>query len=110
MELKGFDTSDIRTIVTVFCVDDGLVAARDPKVPQDSFDILTKLFDRVSLQINTTKAGAMVSLPGRIRTRQSPSRNLGDKHADRRRHSDEEPDGISTERQTGRWADRQTGE
>ena len=67
MELKGFDTADIRTIVAVFYADDGLIAARDPKTLQTAFDLLTGLFDRVGLETNTTKTEVMVFLPGRIR-------------------------------------------
>ena len=68
MELKGHDTADIRTIVAVFYADDGLIAARDPKILQSAFDLLTDLFDRVGLETNTTKTEVMVFLPGRIRT------------------------------------------
>merc|ERR1711966_467005 len=68
MELAGFSTKDIRTIVAVFYADDGLVAAREPKVLQDSFDILISLFERVGLETNETKTETMVFLPGRIRT------------------------------------------
>ena len=55
MELTGFNATDIRTIISVFYADDGLVAARDPKVLQDSFDILISLFERVGLETNETK-------------------------------------------------------
>ena len=68
MELLGIDAADIRTIVAVFYADDGLVAAREPKVLQDSFDILVGLFERVGLATNTTKTEMMIFLPGRIRT------------------------------------------
>ena len=68
MELAGFNATDIRTIVAVFYADDGLVAAREPKVLQDSFDILISLFERVGLETNTTKTEMMVFLPGRTRT------------------------------------------
>ena len=49
MELAGFNAIDIRAIVAVFYADDGLVVAREPKVLQDSFDILISLFERVGL-------------------------------------------------------------
>ena len=68
MELAGFNATDIRTIAAVFYADDGLVAARDPKVLQDSFGILISIFERVRLETNTTKTEIMVFLPGRIRT------------------------------------------
>ena len=68
MELAGFNTSDIRTIAAVFYADDGLVAARNPKVLQNSFDILISLFERVGLETNTTKTEMMVFLPGQIQT------------------------------------------
>ena len=55
IELAGFDDSDIRAIVTVFYADDGLLAARNPEVSQDSFDMLISLFERVLLEANTTK-------------------------------------------------------
>ena len=68
MELEGFDTANIRTIVAVFYADDGLIAARDPKTLQTAFDLLTGLFDRVGLETNTAKTEVMVFLPGRIRS------------------------------------------
>ena len=52
----------------MFYADDRLLAARDLKVLQDSFDILISLFERVGLETNTTKTEMMVFLPGRIRT------------------------------------------
>ena len=68
MEQAGFNAADIRVIAAVFYADDGLIAARDPTLLQDAFNLLTALFDRVGLETNDTKTEAMVFLPGRIRT------------------------------------------
>ena len=68
MELEGFNTADIWTIVTVFYADDDLIAARDPSTLQTAFNLLTGLFDCVGLETNTTKIESMVFFPGSIRT------------------------------------------
>ena len=67
MEAAGFDATGIRTITVVFYADGGLVAARDLKTLQISFDILVSLFERVGLATNTTKTEVMVFLLGWIR-------------------------------------------
>lgn len=67
MKVGGINTTDIRIIVVVFYANDRLVAAQDPKIPQNAFNILTELFDWVDLRANTTKTKVMVFLPGRIR-------------------------------------------
>ena len=59
---------DVRRLMACFYEDDGLIVARDPEDLQVAFDVLTGLFDQVSLRTNTTKTEAMVFLPGRIRT------------------------------------------
>ena len=68
MEAAGFDATDIWVITAVFYADDGLIAARNATLLQDSFDLLIDLFDRVGLATNKTKTEVMVFLPGRICT------------------------------------------
>jgi hypothetical protein len=50
-----------------FFVDDGLVSARCPVWLQSSFDILTQLFERISLLANADKTKVMICMPGKIR-------------------------------------------
>ena len=64
----GMGLEDVRRLMVCFYADDGLLIARMPKDLQIAFDVLTGLFDRVGLRTNTTKAEAMVFLPGKIRT------------------------------------------
>ena len=68
MEASGFGTANIRDIAAVFSADDGLISARDPTLLQGVFDLLTALFDRVSLETNNSKTKVMVFLLGRICT------------------------------------------
>ena len=68
MEATGFDTVDIRVSAAVFYVDDRLIAAWDPTLLQDAFNLLINLFGRVGLETNNSKAEVMVFLPGKIHT------------------------------------------
>ena len=62
----GFE--DVRQLLACFYADDALVVARNPEHLQITCGVLITLFDQVGLETNTTKAEAMVFLPGRIRT------------------------------------------
>ncbi len=57
----------VAEILVAFYIDDGLIASRDPVWPQESFDILVGLFDRIGLFTNAAKTKVMVCIPGRIR-------------------------------------------
>ena len=59
---------EIRRLLAVFYVDDGVLASTDPTFLQTSFEKLVDLFERVGLRTNTTKTEAMTFLPGKIRT------------------------------------------
>ena len=50
-------------LAAYFYAGDGLVAPTQPEILQRSFDVLTRLFDRVSLQTNMTKTVGMVCQP-----------------------------------------------
>ena len=58
----------IRTMLTCFYADDGLVACCDPDLLQRALDVFMALFDRVGLRTNTKKTECMTFLPGKIRT------------------------------------------
>jgi hypothetical protein len=49
-----------------FFVDDGLVSTRCPVWLQSSFDILTQLFERISLLVNADKTKVMICVPEKI--------------------------------------------
>ncbi len=50
-----------------YFVDDRLVSARCPVWLQSSFDILTRLFERIGLLANANKTKVMICMPGKIR-------------------------------------------
>ena len=53
-------------ILVAFYVDDRIIASHDPVLLQESFDILIRLFERISLFMNAAKTKAMVCIPGKI--------------------------------------------
>jgi hypothetical protein len=61
----------VRNQCIAFFVDDGLVSARCPEWLQSSFDILIKLFERISLLANADKAKVMICVPGKIQSAQT---------------------------------------
>ncbi len=58
----------VKDKVVLFCVDDGLLASRDPEWLQQAFNVLVELFERVGLLTNFTKMKVMTCSPGFIRT------------------------------------------
>ena len=66
--IRRIPLGEIRTLISIFYADDGLIASRNPKTLQTAVDLLTGLFDRVGLQTNTTKTEVMVFVPGKIGT------------------------------------------
>ena len=57
--------------LSLFYVDDAIIADRDPDRLQASAQLLADLFARVGLGTNTVKTKAMTCIPGKIRTRLS---------------------------------------
>ncbi len=63
--------------VSIFFVDNGLVAARCPEWLQTSFDILITLFERIGLRTNAKKTKVMTCLPGKVRVAQTEEEYAG---------------------------------
>jgi hypothetical protein len=56
------------TSFAIFYVDDAYLASRDAGFLQHALTLLVHLFERIGLQMNTTKTQTMICTPGRIRT------------------------------------------
>ena len=65
IEAVCINAVNICIIAVVFYTDDGMVAAREPKTPQDAVDILIFFFERVGLVANKNKTEVMVFFRGR---------------------------------------------
>ena len=60
--------TDVQHLLTCFYHSRDLIAARNPTVLQQAFDVLTNTWNYVGQRTNTTKAETMVSPPWKIRT------------------------------------------
>ena len=56
----------VAEILFAFYVDDGLIASQDPVWLQESFNVLIRLFEQISLFTNAAKTKAMVCVSGQI--------------------------------------------
>ena len=69
MEIDGvMDITDVHRLLACFYTDDGLLVARNPVLLHWTFNSLCAFFDCIGLNSNTTRAEAMVFLPGCIHT------------------------------------------
>ena len=57
------------TFFAIFYVDDAYLASRYGKFLQRPLDLLVGLFERVGLEMNTSKMQTMICILGRIRTK-----------------------------------------
>jgi hypothetical protein len=57
------------TFFAIFYVNDAFLTSRDVGFLQHSLTLLVNLFERVGLQVNTTKTQTLICTPGRIRTK-----------------------------------------
>jgi hypothetical protein len=57
----------VAKMLVAFYVNDGLIASRDPVWLQESFDILIRLFEQISLFRNAPKTKVMICIPRQIR-------------------------------------------
>ncbi len=55
------------TFFATFYIDNAYLASRDAGFLQHTLTLLVHLFERISLQMNTTKTQTMICTPGRIR-------------------------------------------
>ncbi len=55
------------TFFAIFYVDNTYLASRDAGFLQHALNILVDLFERVGLQMNTSKMQTMICMPGQIR-------------------------------------------
>jgi hypothetical protein len=67
-EYKEDELSEMMTMLfAIFYVNDAYLASWDAGSLQHALDILVNLFERVGLQMNTSKTQTMICTPGRIR-------------------------------------------
>lgn len=83
--------SRVRTLLSMFYADDGIIATRSDQYLQQTLDCLVEIFLRIGLKTNTDKTKVMTCFPGHISGRiSSPSyrhrmRGEGDSHRERQR-------------------------